>query len=142
MEPITDVVPEQVAAGDAEPAPTPAVGDPIVQTEEVDAPGGLEKLDEKVELVKEAVEGTLLENEAKDETMGGEPKAVEIDAVRSGMEEPRVEESRKEEEPVIETPAALESNEPGMEGREQERLENPVYTLEIVGNRYNPSNFW
>ena len=60
-------------------------------------------------------------------------------------EKPTVEESKPEEEPVIEAAAVSEppaADKLAVEERRQERVENPLYTIEIVGNRYNPSNFW
>lgn len=146
--PVTDVVPEQVAAGDAEPMSTPAVGDISTKTEEVDQPGGLEKVDEKVEEAQEAEEGLELAEEEKDEIMAGvaeESRADQTETKADEGEEPVVEESKPEEEPIIQAtslPQAVESEQSVAEERKQERVENPVYTLEIVGNRYNPSNFW
>lgn len=174
VEPVTDVVSEQVASGENEPAPTPAVGDS--PKEEVEQPGGLEKLDHQVEEAKEeeekaeeaetasvpeagneepaeepasikadpladtqavdgkAVEEAVVEPETKNE---GEVAAQEAIPQRSEQaEDPKVEEG---ETNVPELPAAATST---TEPRKQERIENPTYTLEVVGNRYNPSNFW
>jgi hypothetical protein len=38
--------------------------------------------------------------------------------------------------------AAVPVESTSVEERKQERVENPLFTLEIVGNRYNTSNFW
>ena len=151
--------------GDVEPEPTPAVGlvtEKKSAEEEVDAPGGLEKLDEEVEKVKEEKEDT------EDETM----KEPEASASKGGSledrpEEPRVPEQtdestaeeRDEAAPAVpdnanggatraeplkelaeEAPVAVPA--PVEPERKQERVDNPTYTLEIVGNRYNPSNYW
>jgi capping protein alpha len=127
-EPITDIVQEQVGAGDAEPVPTPAVGDVEQKTEEVVEPGGLEKVDELMEEAKESEEVKETQEKAAAETSDGAPQ----------LDEPMVEESKTEEEPQIDlhtaTPAPVE--------RKQERIDNPIYTLETVGNRFNPNNFW
>jgi hypothetical protein len=48
-------------------------------------------------------------------------------------EEPPVEAEAED----AETPAAA-----AVEPRKQERVENPTYTLETVGNKYNTNNFW
>jgi hypothetical protein len=135
---VTDVVPEQVAAGDAEPVPTPVVGEPTIPSaEEVGSAGGLEKLDEEVEKVKEDEEGAA---KPSDETEVSEAASqlkveegeVEIPAEPSAVPEPSA-------PPTVEESTATA---PPVDERKQERVENPTYTLEIVGNRYNPSNFW
>ena len=140
-DPVTDVVPEQVAAGDAEPAPTPAVGDVQAKREMVDEPGGLEKVDEKVEEVKEAEEAERMSDEAGHKPMAEVPNPEQVeDDKEVKAEEPKVEESGGE--PVAESAPPIEAIQLVVEQRKQERSENPLYTLEIVGNRYNPSNFW
>ncbi|ORY28269.1 F-actin-capping protein subunit alpha [Naematelia encephala] len=175
-EPVTDVVPEQLNTGDAEPAPTPAVGDVEVKQEEVVAPGGLEKLDEEVEKAKEEEEGTEAASvpESTKPVVEESSEAASVpEATKPEVtEEPGSEEAAKvEEEPaaaaetakvedepteagepaaeapeVPEPPAqateAVEPAPPAVEQRKQERIENPTYTLEIVGNRYNTANFW
>ena len=134
-DPVTDVVPEQMAAGDAEPVSTPAVGDLPAKKEEVDQPGGLVKVDELIGEAKKEEEGAQsVTEDTKDESASGE-------TATAVMEEPRVEESKPEEEPMI-MPRTETSGQPIMEERKQERVENPLYNLEVVGNRYNPSNFW
>ena len=131
--PVTDVVAEQLAAGDAEPAPTPVSGtEAVPKPEEVDQPGGLEKVDELVEEAKQ---------EEQQAALADEPMLEAAEDVAS--RELEVKESKPEEEPVIQTapqPIVEESSKPGEQ--KQERIANPIYTLEVVGNRYNPTNFW
>jgi capping protein alpha len=131
-------VEEQVAGGDAEPAPTPAEG-VEEKVEEVVEPGGLEKVDELVEEAKVAEE---TQDKAQDTT----PEIQEQDAEGNrapsiAKERPQVEEVNKEES-VSGVASDAESTAAPVDEREQQRLENPIYTLEVVGNRYNPSNFW
>ncbi|WVQ71862.1 hypothetical protein IAR50_001404 [Cryptococcus sp. DSM 104548] len=144
--PVTDVVPEQVNAGDSEPAPTPAGGDvDDVKRDEVVEPENLEKLDEVVEEEKEKEEGL---EEAGDEE---KPKVEEEEVPAAENPSPVVEEevpavveessAPPEETPVEDVEEKLRSLSVGQQ-QTQERVENPVYTLEVVGNRYNPSNFW
>ncbi len=134
-DPVTDIVPEQVAGGDAEPAPTPAVGeiDALAKMEDVVQPGGLEKVDELVE-------------EAKQEEISEEVREPKMEETATAeTEEPEIEGSKPEEEPIIQAaavPGVEESVVPVAEERKQERVVNPSYTLEVVGNRYNTSNFW
>ncbi|KAK6903129.1 F-actin capping [Kwoniella mangroviensis CBS 8886] len=133
-EPVTDVITEQVNEGDLEPAPTPATGDVDVdKKDELVRPESLDQLDELVEEAKEEEEGVKTPKE------GVRPDVAEVD--ESG-----------EEEKVLTPPTAVEDNveteeqkEPvgGVaEERKQEKIDNPLYTLEIVGNKYNPNNFW
>ena len=202
-----DVI-EPAAVGDIEPDPTPAVGDVEEKKEEIEQPGGLEKLDEKVEEVKEEEEeaqekgeteekdqeaGKETEEEAgegmeakeekqekleeadqaNEETADVEPAQVEPAQVEPAQVEPAQVEPAKVEEPSKETELATEpttttepKEEVGEKGtagpadlddksgessqavaappepRKQERVENPTYTLEVVGTRYNLSNFW
>lgn len=125
---VTDVVNELVNSGDLEPSSTPAVGDVGIR-EDITDPEHLEELDEAVEEEKE--------REEEEERGMGEGNAVEKTT------EPKVEEEdgpkllQVEEE---ETEKKVEGQK--VEEKKQERIENPVYTLEVVGNRYNPSNFW
>lgn len=130
-------MPEQLASGEEEPAPTPAAGES--PKEEVDQPGGIEKLDEKVEEAKEEEEAeikgdageTTAENEQSEEVTAAETKPV------PASDEPKVEEG---ETPLVAgTPQPIA---PAVEERKQESIDNPVYTLEVVGNKYNTSNFW
>lgn len=135
---VTDVVPEQVAAGDAEPVPTPAVGEPTIPSaEEVDSAGGLEKLDEEVEKVKEDEEGAA---KPSDETEVSE--AASQLKVEDGEVEIPAEPSAATELSAPPTVEKSTATAPSVDEGKQERVENPTYTLEIVGNRYNPSNFW
>lgn len=105
--------------GEVEPAPTPATGVP--PEEEVKETAGAEKLDEELEEVKE--------HEQTEQTAADAPEAaVEVPVV---------------EEDAIQVPVAepAESSAP-VEQKLQEKVDNPTYTLEVVGNRYNTSNFW
>ncbi|WVW82889.1 hypothetical protein I302_104902 [Kwoniella bestiolae CBS 10118] len=134
--PVTDVISEQVNEGDLEPAPTPATGDVDVEKEkdELVRPESLDQLDELVEEAKEEEEGvkTPKEGSRPDVTevddAGKEEKVVTPPAV--SQEEEKVESTKDAEQDVV------------VEERKQARIENPIYTLEIVGNKYNPNNFW
>jgi capping protein alpha len=137
---VTDVVEEQVASGDAEPTPTPAVGEIEQRTEEVDMPGGLEKVDEKVEEAKvEAGEEGTGEKNSEGNAVGGgsvleEPKVEEVPTVPVESSGTHGTDSATSIAATTAAPAPAE--------RKQERIDNPTFTLEIVGNKYNPSNFW
>ncbi|KAK4686398.1 hypothetical protein P7C73_g3722, partial [Tremellales sp. Uapishka_1] len=153
-EPVTDVVPELVGAGEAEPAPTPAVGGGAEEkTEEVVEEGGLEKVDDLVEEAKVEEEKV----EAKEAEEGGVESGIEKDGeavpeTKVDEDDTEVDKSEKEvggdekPEPVavpqVEEVVPEPAKEPEVEARKQERVENPIYTLELVGNRYNTSNFW
>lgn len=142
---VTDVVPEQVGSGEKEPAPTPAVGD--APKEEVAEEGGLDQLDEDLKEVK--VEDGEAVPEA--ESTAGPDDAVTADEpvnteAKEGENTPQVtEEETKvpvEAEKTAASPAAPPAPAAVPEPKKQERVENPVYTLEIAGTKYNPSNFW
>lgn len=152
---VTDVVEEQVGEGHAEPAPTPAVGAEAAKHEEVDEPGGLEKVDEEIREANEAESAAgaaagKSEEPAAETTEGGKEGAkghedVAMSEAKSEVEAPNVEESTEENEPPIALPsteAPTTEAVPVKEVRKQERIENPVYTLQIVGNKYNLNNFW
>lgn len=139
--PVTDVVEEQVGSGKDEPAPTPAVGDVEAKVEEVVAPGGLEKVDEDLKEVKEEEEGGAglaeagsAEEGTKTAEVSETPVVTEV-VVESGQNEQDDLKAEGAGEAAFLIPSAETET-------KQERIENPVYTLEIVGNRYNPSNFW
>lgn len=135
---VTDVVPEQVAAGDAEPAPTPAMGQATeTGPEEVDATGGLEKLDEEVEKVKEQEEGE--DAHSADAEMTDATSQLKVE--EADGEAPKVSDAPVTSDSVAED-TQTSAPAPPAEEKKQERVENPTYTLEVVGNRYNPSNFW
>lgn len=139
---VTDVIPEQVGAGSSEPAPTPAMGAEAAKTEEVDQPGGLEMVDEAVEEVKQAESG---EAPAENETAGESDSSAE--SPDGPKETPEVVEVAGEESiPVATAPEdSTSSDKTSAEKpveRQQERLENPIYTLEVVGNRYKTDAFW
>ncbi|KAI9637904.1 putative F-actin capping [Dioszegia hungarica] len=123
---VTDVIPEQVGAGSSEPAPTPAVGAEVAKTGEVDQPGGLEKVDEAVEEVKQAEDG---EAPAENETAG------ESDSSAESPDGPK-------ETPEVDSTSSDKTSAEKPVERQQERLENPIYTLEVVGNRYKTDAFW
>ncbi|WWC60950.1 uncharacterized protein I303_103527 [Kwoniella dejecticola CBS 10117] len=130
--PVTDIVDEQVNEGDLEPAPTPASGDldGTKEKDELVRPESLDQLDELVEEAKEEEEkeGTKSETAAKPDI--GE---VEEDGKEEQLTTPKAEEN-----PL---PAVEEEKEVRPE-QKQQRVENPKYTLEAVGNKYNPNNFW
>lgn len=154
--PVTDVVDEQVGSGLQEHTSTPVVaGIPqqMAGDHEVDEPGGLAELDREVEAEKEKEDAEEAE-EAKEEAAGegaadpteeavGEtaaeqtPKEAEVEAAPVAAADETAEVAVVEETaPVV--AALAEPKAP----RVQPRIENPKYTLEIVGNRYNPNNFW
>jgi hypothetical protein len=114
----TDVVTEQLGAGAEEPAPTPAPGgsSAVPEDEEVKGEEQLEKVDEAVEEAKEAEAGVV---ERKDTPV------VEEEGVTDSAE-----------------PAAAEGAQPAVPESKQERVENPIYTLEVVGNKYKTDAFW
>ncbi|OXC69177.1 hypothetical protein AYX13_02120 [Cryptococcus neoformans] len=125
---VTDVVTELVNSGDLEPSSTPAVGH-VEGKVDISDPERLEALDEAVEEEKE--------REEEEERANGEANVVE------NISEPKAEEEDgpklpEEEEEEIEK----KIEDLNVEDMKQKRVENPVYTLEVVGNRYNPSNFW
>lgn len=148
---MTDIVAEQVGAGSSEPAPTPAVGEAHAKTEEVDQPGGLEKVDEAVEEVKEAEAGApttensgTTQEEAVPENQESSTSAVkaEPDVLEEGSSVPvsgatavAVDESK--DQAVGAAPDITPAPE-----RKQERIQDPTYTLEVVGNRYKTDAFW
>ena len=146
--------------GDVETEPTPAVGGQTERKtadEEVDAPGGLEKLDEEVEKAKEEEAKEPAVPDAKGEAPldKAEPQistAAEADGPVTDADESK-EATTTVDEPKEATTKADESKEaverapivtqaPAEPERKQERVDNATYTLEIVGNRYNPSNYW
>ncbi|WVQ69887.1 uncharacterized protein L199_008110 [Kwoniella botswanensis] len=133
-EPVTDVITEQVNEGDLEPAPTPATGDlDVDKKDELVRPESLDQLDELVEEAKEEEEGVKTPKE------GSRPDVTEVDD--SGKEE-KVLTPPTAVEDIVETEEQKEPVGGGIEERKQEKIDNPIYTLEIVGNKYNPNNFW
>ena len=132
-EPVTDVVDEQVGSGEVEPVPTPAVGGQAEHpAEEVTEEGGVEQVDEELKELK--VEGGEQSVGPAEVSATEESQASEVDAKEAESSTPQVtEETTKiESEPVA----------PAAEPRKQEKVENPTYTLETVGNKYNTGNFW
>jgi hypothetical protein len=118
---------ERDIAGRVEVEPTPADGTRVLRTEnEVDAKGGLEALDDEVaEVSAEGEKESELEHEEKEACALAAEDAE--DALEAEQASPAAAESSPAPEPAppVYTP-----------------LENPTFTLEIVGNRFNPSNFW
>ncbi|WWC89744.1 uncharacterized protein L201_004669 [Kwoniella dendrophila CBS 6074] len=139
--PVTDVVEEQVNEGDLEPAPTPATGD-LGANKEKDELVRPERLDQLDELVEEAKE----EEEAGEAVAKGlKPEVTEIG--KDGEEEqvitPTQEVPSTEGKPEPAAPAEEKADiVDAVPERKQEKVDNPTYTLEIVGNKYNPNNFW
>lgn len=112
---------ERHPSGIAEEDPTPLDGSPVRRSlDEVDAEGGLARLDEEVT-------GAKTEMEA-----GEEPEIHEEKEERALTAEDAEDASGPAPAPKLE----VETAEP------HPPLENPTFTLEIVGNRFNPSNFW
>jgi capping protein alpha len=130
---VTDVVEEQVGGGEVEPLPTPATEEVPEKQEEVVEPGGLEKVDSAVVLAREAEEKEE-QAAAKETEEGGVEEEPRVEEVVTAGGEPT---STAESETQVVSETA-----PAKPPRKQERVENPVYTLEVVGNRYNISNFW
>ncbi|KAL7424186.1 F-actin-capping protein subunit alpha [Cryptotrichosporon argae] len=156
-EAVTDVVPELPAAGEAEPAPTPAVADvPKTGVDEVVKPEDLSRLDEAVEQEKEkeeqedkeqAGEKEKVEKEGEGAVESNDAKETEVLAPEPVVEEseapvPAVQESGTPSRVVEDSEASASAIEESEPAAKQERVDNPVYTLEIVGNKYNPNNFW
>jgi capping protein alpha len=133
-EPVTDVVDEQVGSGEVEPVPTPAVGGEAEHpVEEVTEEGGVEQVDEELKELK--VEGGgAVAAESTEAPVAEEAQASEVEPKGAEISTPQVTEETTEVEPETVAPAA--------ESRKQERVENPTFTLETVGNKYNTGNFW
>jgi capping protein alpha len=131
-EPVTDVIDEQVGSGEVEPVPTPAVGGEVEHpAEEVTEEGGVEQVDEELKELK-VQSGEAKAAESTEAPAAGEAQASEVDKAESST--PQVTEETTEVEPEPVAPVA--------EPRKQERIENPTFTLETVGNKYNTGNFW
>jgi hypothetical protein len=128
---VTDIVEEQVGSGEIEPVPTPAAGGEAQHpAEEVTEEGGIEQVDQGLEELK-------MEDEAvKVPPRDGETVEAGQEATESQSATPQVteEEITIDSGPVDQTPAP--------EARKQEKVENPTFTLETVGNKYNTGNFW
>ena len=133
-EPVTDVVDEQVGSGEVEPVPTPAAGGEAEHpAEEVTEEGGVEQVDEELKELK--VEGgEAATAESTEAPVAEEAQASEVDAKEAESSTPQVTEETTNVEPETVVPAP--------EARKQERVENPTFTLETVGNKYNTGNFW
>jgi capping protein alpha len=104
-EDVAEGTPAFSADGLREEAPTPGEAEEAepATADEVDAPGGLNALDDELAEVK---------------------AEAEEEAEAEAEEEEEEEEPREDEAPA------------------HPLLDNPVFVLEVVGNRYKPSNFW
>jgi hypothetical protein len=132
---VTDIVDEQVGSGEVEPAPTPAAGGETDHpAEEVTEEGGLEQVDEDLKELKVEDEAEKVTQTAVEAVEAGQ-EATEAQSATPQVTE---EETKIDTAPVDQTPAAA----PAPEARKQERVENPTFTLETVGNKYNTGNFW
>ena len=139
-EPVTDVVDEQVGSGEVEPVPTPAVGGEAEHpAEEVTEEGGVEQVDEELKELKVEGEEQAVESTEAPATEGAQASEVEAKEAESSTPQVAEETTTVTEET---TKAESEPVAPTAEPRKQERVENPTYTLETVGNKYNTSNFW
>jgi hypothetical protein len=138
-EPISDVVEEQVGSGEVEPVPTPAVGGEVEHpAEEVTEEGGIEKVDEDLQELK--VEG---QPEEKSIESTEAPTAEETQAAEAETDDAPKEVSSSTPQVTEETTKSESEPAPLIaEPRKQERAENPTFTLETVGNKYNTGNFW
>lgn len=133
-EPVTDVVDEQVGSGEVEPVPTPAAGGEADHpTEEVTEQGGVEQVDEELKELKVETEGDK-PIEASEGPATKEPQASGDIIKEAESSTPQVTEETTDAVPEAVAPVA--------EPRKQERVENPTFTLETVGNKYNTGNFW
>ena len=136
-EPVTDVVDEQVGSGEVEPVPTPSGGGEAEHSaEEVTDKGGVEQVDEELQELKVEEEDKPAESSEDNATETAETSQAAVGDIIEEAESstPQVSE---ETTTVEDEPAA-----PAAEPRKQERIENPTYTLETVGNKYNTGNFW
>jgi capping protein alpha len=133
---VTDIVDEQVGSGEVEPAPTPAAGGEAEHpAEEVTEKGGIEQVDQGLEELQLEDEAEKTESEPAAETAEAGQAATESQSATPQVTE---EETKIDSEAMEQTPAAAASP----EARKQERVENPRFTLETVGNKYNTGNFW
>lgn len=129
--------------GKLEPEPTPAVGDAdLPKDAEVDQPGALDDLDREI---AEEVEAEA-EAEAADKpeaAAGGGAAGSAEDATVTGLDAKLAEVEAAEAAGGLQVPGAS-STPPTLRQTPiaQESRAHPKYTLEVVGNRYNPSNFW
>lgn len=144
---VTDIVPEQIGEGSSEPAPTPAAGEREAKAEEMDQPGGLETVDKAVEEVKEEQEQDMAEASPSKEADAVPPEGGDAKAVEDAPEVVEVPGSEtlpgpEEEAKVADSTESVIATEEKQPERKQERIENPIYTLEIVGDRYKTDAFW
>ncbi|EJT50686.1 F-actin capping [Trichosporon asahii var. asahii CBS 2479] len=134
--------------GKLEPEPTPSVGDAdLPKDAEVDQPGALADLDREIAEEVEAEAEAMAEDNAASGAAAGAPAATgaaavddekftSLDAKLAEVE--AADAAGGHEIPSASaTPAALKQTPIAQESRA-----HPSYTLEVVGNRYNPSNFW
>lgn len=116
---------EEYPSGITEIEPTPVAQD--LSGQEVDRDGGLEKLDEEMKEVKDESEEQREEEETEKELEVEEKREV-ADADLAQLQGATTDTEAAEQNLVGAT-----SSEPS---------KPPTYTLEIVGNRYSPTNFW
>lgn len=135
---------EQIGSGKGEPAPTPAIGEVDTKTEEVDVPGGLDKVDEELK------EASLDDDAGESKSSAGMNQPIVTEegpkedaaSPATGGDDDMAAEAAGEAGPLAGAAGAVKMDEDAAPVRAEERIENPTYTLEIVGNRYNPNNFW
>lgn len=128
----SDVVDEQISGGADEPAPTPAPAPAPAAAGSQDGDAG----------------------EAPAETVQGD---AELEKVDSGVKEAKGEEVERKDTPVVEEEggsapedqatlveqeAPVQADVPAPVPRKQQRVDSPVYTLEVVGNKYKTDAFW
>lgn len=113
---------DEMPSGVIEAEPTPVTGEKALDgTDEVDREGGLENLDGEMEEVKEETEDQREEDTSERE--------AEVQVVRD-LAEQRADVAQREPIVAVEAKPQLKP------------LDNPTYTLEIVGNKYSPTNYW
>ncbi|BEI81694.1 hypothetical protein CcaverHIS002_0208540 [Cutaneotrichosporon cavernicola] len=127
-----EVESERDIPGRVEDNPTPEDGPHVPRTQdEVDAEGGMEALDEEIDEV--SAEQAKRDEKETEKEMEKETETETEQALTADD----AEDAREADEA---SPAAESS--PVPPAPVYTPLENPTFTLEIVGNRFNPSNFW
>ena len=131
-----DVIPEQVAGGAGEPAPTP--GPEVAGGEQAkEAAGQAEVIAGDNDL--DRVDSGVQEAKGKEVERNDTPVVEEVNEAEGVPPGARGQGAEAAAEPGLETseaPAAVPAK------REQQRVENPIYTLEVVGNKYKTDAFW
>jgi hypothetical protein len=140
-EPVTDVVEEQVGGGEIEPVPTPAAGG---EAEHVDAEvtdkRGIEQVDEELEELKVEDKVAGETGETAESSTADAPAAetgTDDEVKQAGSNTPQVTEEETKVEAGTESQSVA-----AVEERKQETVENPTFTLEVVGNKYKTNSFW